>query len=504
QNVWLGLAAIALIPLQGWLIPLLQRRINLLNKKRVVEVRALSGEIGETAAGVADLRLNGGWRRRMALITQRLGRLFDIRYRIYRQKFFMKFLNNFITQLTPFFFFSIGGYLAIQGELTVGALVAALAAYKDLSAPWKELLLYYNQVQDMSLRWQIITERFAPSGMIDTELFEGDCAEFPRLNGGISFDRVTLRDVDGTPVLEDLSLEIPAGTSIAITSGSANERRAMAELLVREVVPSSGRIKVGEQMLSELHQDVIAARIGLASTRPYLFSGTIGENITMPLTACPGEGAPDDPETAEAIRAGNSRSAPDAGWLKPSLAGVADQEELRDWWFEITQAMGTSSYLFSRGLDARFDAAEHPDLAKRLVALRPQIARRIAGEKLTGTLHPFLADRFNPGLPVAGNLLFAVPTREIAQEDIAKDTRFRAMLRDLKLEDELLDLGQSVLGLLSRVFGMKGTDHPMFVKLGIDAEFFEKLTGIERSVREKGLDVLDADARGLLMTVPFR
>ncbi|MEM0945466.1 MAG: cyclic nucleotide-binding domain-containing protein, partial [Pseudomonadota bacterium] len=125
-------------------------------------------------------------------------------------------------------------------------------------------------------------------------------------------------------------------------------------------------------------------------------------------------------------------------------------------------------------------------------------------EKLTGTLHPFLADRFNPGLPVAGNLLFAVPTREIAQEDIAKDTRFRAMLRDLKLEDELLDLGQSVLGLLSRVFGMKGTDHPMFVKLGIDAEFFEKLTGIERSVREQGLDVLDADARGLLMTVPFR
>ena len=74
----------------------------------------------------------------------------------------MKFLNNFITQLTPFFFYSVGGYLAIRGDITVGALVAALAAYKDLSSPWKELLTYYNQVQDMSLRWDIVTERFEP------------------------------------------------------------------------------------------------------------------------------------------------------------------------------------------------------------------------------------------------------------------------------------------------------------------------------------------------------
>jgi len=63
----------------------------------------------------------------------------------------MKFLNNFLGQLTPLFFYSVGGYLAIKGQITVGALVAALAAYKDLSNPWKELLAYYNTTQDMSL-----------------------------------------------------------------------------------------------------------------------------------------------------------------------------------------------------------------------------------------------------------------------------------------------------------------------------------------------------------------
>jgi len=62
QNVWFGLAAIALIPLQAWLIPKLQRQINLLNKDRIVQVRHLAAEIGETATGTPELRGNGGWR----------------------------------------------------------------------------------------------------------------------------------------------------------------------------------------------------------------------------------------------------------------------------------------------------------------------------------------------------------------------------------------------------------------------------------------------------------
>ena len=68
QSVWFGLASIALIPLQAWLIPMLQRQINLLNKDRIQEVRALSAQISETAAGIRDLRANGGWQYRLAQV----------------------------------------------------------------------------------------------------------------------------------------------------------------------------------------------------------------------------------------------------------------------------------------------------------------------------------------------------------------------------------------------------------------------------------------------------
>ena len=132
QSLWFGLAAIALIPLQAWIIPRLQRQINQLNKGRIQEVRKLAADIGETAAGVSDIRTNGGLRYRMSLFSNRLGNLYDYRFAIYQKKYFMKFLNNFINQLTPFFFYSVGGYLAITGHITVGALVAALAAFKDM------------------------------------------------------------------------------------------------------------------------------------------------------------------------------------------------------------------------------------------------------------------------------------------------------------------------------------------------------------------------------------
>ncbi|MEO1468414.1 MAG: ABC transporter transmembrane domain-containing protein [Pseudomonadota bacterium] len=508
QNPWLGLAAVALIPLQGWLIPKLQRRINFLNKERVREVRQLAQQIGENAAGAQDLRVAGGWRRRMAEVSDRLGRLYQIRYRIYRQKFFMKFLNNFITQLTPFFFFSIGGYLAITGELTVGALVAALAAYKDLSGPWKELLTWYNQTQDMGLRWQVVTERFVPPGMIDETLFHGEPAEIPRLRGPIEMRDVVVRDGDGGAVLQGATVDIPPGSMVAVASRSSAERRAFAEVISREVMPASGTISIAGHDLAGLHQGVIARRIGHTGPRPYLFSGTIGDNLTMALQSPPAPDALDDAAreaVAEARRAGNSADPAMGEWLDVGRAGVEDREGLCQWWLKLVEAIGSDTYLFERGLDARFDAALHPELAQRLVELRPEVERRIQQKGLSRAVHRFEEEAFNPGLPVAGNLLFATPTATITSEAMAEDDRFQGALEGLGLERDLMKLAQSVMDTLGRTFGPEGSEHTLFRNLGIDAALYARLYDIAcRSKAEARRSTLTRKERRLLMTVPFR
>lgn len=507
QSFWFGLAGIALIPLQAWLIPMLQRRINLLNKARINEVRAFASEIGESAAGISDLRTNGGLRYRLAQFTDRLSRIFEIRFKIYQQKFFMKFLNNFITQLTPFFFYSVGGYLAIKGEITVGALVAALGAYRDLSSPWKELLTYYNQTQDMSLRWEIVTERFDPSGMIDEKLFEGEPETIPHLRGDIVFHNVTLLNADGNPVLDRINLTIPQGARVAIQAKNQTERTALAELLAREVVPTRGKISMAGHDLSDLHQAVVAARIGYAHSRPYLFDGTLGSNLLMPLMTHPANAgtAPSkrDRFGTEAVRSGNSADRLDSDWVDPSLAGLESTDDIRKWWFELVTAMGIDDFMFRRMLNSRINDKQYPELAKAIVNLRPKVEKKLRETGLIDAVYRYDPEEFNPAVPLGGNLLFAAPSRDISQQSLAQDHRFIKLIFDNGLAEQGIAISQTLIETLHQTFGMDGTSHPLFTSLNIDEQMYERLVDIAQRRREKGDVALTDDEFALLLTVPF-
>ena len=152
QDPYLGAAAIALLPLQLALIPRLQRKVNVLARARMGEVRYLSGQLGSQATtdsltGIHSKAVGGS-----------LKEIERIRLSIHRAKFFAKSLNNFLSSLTPFFFYAIGGYLVINGKLSLGGLVAVIAAYKDFSAPLSELFRYYQSREDVKIRYEGVDE----------------------------------------------------------------------------------------------------------------------------------------------------------------------------------------------------------------------------------------------------------------------------------------------------------------------------------------------------------
>lgn len=155
QDPILGAAALALLPVQLAFIPKLQAKINLLARERVAEIRSLGGELGDQA--VSQSGPSAGSRR----VGKSLKRVESIRLKIFRVKFFMKAVNNFLTALTPFFFYSIGGYLVIEGELSLGSLIAVLAAYKDFSAPLKELFRFYQTSEDVRIRYREVIRYIA-------------------------------------------------------------------------------------------------------------------------------------------------------------------------------------------------------------------------------------------------------------------------------------------------------------------------------------------------------
>ena len=145
QNWLMGVAAIALYPLQIYLIPKIQKRINSLQRQEVQAMRDISQRISDVVSGVNEIHGHDTAQYELADFSQRFGTVFGYRTQMSSNRYVANILNQFLSQLTPFFFLSIGGYLVIVGQVSLGSLVAVLAAYKDMYAPWKDIIDYYQK-----------------------------------------------------------------------------------------------------------------------------------------------------------------------------------------------------------------------------------------------------------------------------------------------------------------------------------------------------------------------
>ncbi|WP_208856257.1 ABC transporter ATP-binding protein [Leisingera aquaemixtae] len=147
QDPILAAAALTVLPLQLIIVPRLQRRVNAVSRKRIREMRLLGGHLDR------QLRASG----QGALpVARSFRQLQELRLQIHRLKFLAKAINNFLNALTPFLFYSLGGYFVLQERVSLGALVAMLSAHKEFSSPLKDLFRFYQQSEDVRIRYQEI------------------------------------------------------------------------------------------------------------------------------------------------------------------------------------------------------------------------------------------------------------------------------------------------------------------------------------------------------------
>ena len=252
QNPALGTAALALYPLQGYLIPKMQRVIRALGRTRVRKIRALSDRIGETIAARVEICVNDGVQYQLAEIAERFGEIYDIRLEMYNRKFFVKFLNNMLGNLIRFFFFLIGGYFVIKHSLSFGALVAVLAAYKDMSSPWNELLNYYQNQQDVAIKYEQVIEQFQVSDLLDRRLLLEIPQHVEPFTGNVVASNVDVVDGDGIHLLEGINFDFPLGADIGIVGASNSGRNTLPQLMARLENPTGGRLTIGGADLDDM------------------------------------------------------------------------------------------------------------------------------------------------------------------------------------------------------------------------------------------------------------
>jgi len=509
ENPLLGLVALSMVPLQAWIIPKYQKKITLLGKERVTKARQLAGRVGESVAGISDVHAHdvSGYMR--AEMSRRLGEIFNIRFDIYKKKFFMKGLNTFLSQMTPLIFYSVGGVLIINGDLSLGALVAVLAAYARFTTPWRELLKYYERYQDTRIKYEQVVEQFQPSEMMDPTLQQQRPEVLPPLTEAIIFKNVSLVD-DGVKALDGVSFEIAPAERIAIVADSVSRDR-MAHLLARFIPATSGSISIGEQNFSVLPQAVTGAAIGYAGPDSYVFDGTIEDNLLYGLKHAPvnAGGSDSNPsyDVKEAVAAGNSTDDPTADWVDYQSLGLSEKRELRSWLLKVVEAVELDGSLAARFLNMEFDPAKNPELAEKLLQARRHIATRISDNpEYAALVYPFKDDSYNANASVAENLIFGAPVSDRFNfKTLGSDPYVRSILEKCGLADRFLEIAQKAAATLIDMFGDLSPDQPLFEQYSfVDVETLQKLKNLVIRMEREGLGSLDDESKSILISLTFQ
>jgi ABC-type multidrug transport system fused ATPase/permease subunit len=507
QNPLLGAAAVALYPVQGYVIPKLQRRIRALGRERVRKIRSLSDRVGETIAAQVDIRANAGAHRQLADISHRLGEIYDLRFEIYNRKFFVKFLNNFLGQLTPFFFYAIGGYFVITGELSFGALVAVLAAYKDLSSPWKELLDFYQNQQDVAIKYEQVVEQFQVGDMLDPRLLLDDGEAVAPPEGEIRFVSVSLVDSDGVRWLDGIDFTSPPGEHIAVLGPGNSGKDRLPQLLARLYQPSSGLITVGDTDINSLPFPVSGRLVGYVGPTTHLLAATVRDNIVLGLLHPPKDQAADGraEAIAEARDSGNSEHDIAADWIDYAQAGVEDAAGLDRRIVELLRVVDLERDIYFLGLNGRLDPQRDEHAAGRLIEARRLFDERRDALGLGPLVEPFDPGAYNSNATIAENLLFGAPVGpQFDGSGLAENDYVTEVLDDDELRRDLIGVGAKLAEIMVELFGGVSPDHGLLESYSlVSAEELRALERVVGRLQRVGIEGLAAPDKARLLALAF-
>ncbi|MDH3661723.1 MAG: ABC transporter transmembrane domain-containing protein [Alphaproteobacteria bacterium] len=515
QDPVLGLAAIVLYPLQIWVIPKLQRQVNLLGKARVRQVRRLAERVGETAQGVRDIRANDATQYERARFGKELGVVFDIRFNIYKKKFFIKFLNNFLAQLAPFFFYSIGGYLVIQGDLTLGALVAVIGAHEKLYAPWKELLSYYQLMSDARIKYEQVVLQFDPSGVRDEALQAADPGD-PITVDGARLQAVNLATAtdDGAATLDGASFSVELPKRIAIVGPTGAGKEDLSLILANLLTPDAGRVLLGEHEIGKLPESVTGRQITYVGYPAQIFSGTIADNLLFglknrPLRAVSLDGVDADAhkrDLLEAERAGHAAFDADADWIDFKTVGIDPEDDLLPAAEAALVKVQLDRDVYHMGLRGTVDPGEQPDVADAILKARRSMGERLEDPKLSRLVEVFDPQHYNTNATLAENLLFGAPIGDRLQiEQLAAQPYVQEVLKESGLTETLVDVGYRLAKTMVELFQDLPPDHDYFRQFSfIGSEDLPDYRALTSRVESGNLASLSDDEQARLLALTFK
>jgi subfamily B ATP-binding cassette protein MsbA len=273
----LSLLIMVVGPLIFGVISLFSGRIRRRARRRQEVLAEVTQRLVEILAGIKVIKAFGAEREENRAFHGAAHRLFVRSMKVVKNRLFARglvdLLNNAVGMGVIFF----GMYLVLTNRwgLTAGDLTAFAAVTLTIYKPVKRLAKGWVRLMDA----QPAAERFFE--LLDEHVEIRDAADarsIPRIERGITFHDVSFAYA-GEPVLQGVSLDVAAGEMIAIVGRTGAGKTTLVDLLLRFYDPDAGRIEIDGVDLRDIERSSLRARSAVVTQEPFLFDGTIGDNI---------------------------------------------------------------------------------------------------------------------------------------------------------------------------------------------------------------------------------
>jgi HlyB family type I secretion system ABC transporter len=238
----------------------------------------LYAHLVEDVSGVETVKAFGAERTRAEEGEGYLVALVQATFSLQKLGIGMDTLGMFMTTLAGVVVLWYGGHRVMAGALTIGQLMFFYSLLGYLLEPLERLASVNLKIQDALVAvdrlYQIMDLEAEPIGAPKAVRFEG-------VREAIELQDVGFRYGCRGPVLEQLNLRIPAGRTVAIVGESGSGKSTLLKLLMGFFHPTAGRLLIDGVDLRDYELASLRGRIGLVAQDPFIFTGTLLENIAL-------------------------------------------------------------------------------------------------------------------------------------------------------------------------------------------------------------------------------
>jgi ABC-type multidrug transport system fused ATPase/permease subunit len=274
-----ALAALSLIPVP--FVVLIAQRYGRRARPAAQEVQQriaeLTAEAEENISGVRVVKAFAREDRQLERFGHRTGRVFEQAMISTRLQAFYNPLIGFLPQLGLAVVLVIGGRRVVHGSLSIGDFTAFYAYLLRLLSPMRTLGMSLGMAQRATAAGARLFEILDRTPRIVAPV---DAPALPEGSGAVRFEHVTLQyEGANVPALHDVSLEVPAGRTVALVGATGSGKTTLVQLLPRLYDPVQGAVYVDGVDVRSVNPASLRAAIAIVDDSPFLFSASVRENI---------------------------------------------------------------------------------------------------------------------------------------------------------------------------------------------------------------------------------